>query len=139
MVREIVKDAIVLSQKSKAIKADSRQTLQIIQDLIETASEHEKCVGLAAIQIGEPYRVAVVKSGDGLFIPFVNPTITSTFGKKYEAEEGCLSLDGTRKVMRYEGIEVMHQRGKKFVKQKFGGYFAEILQHEIDHTNGKLI
>lgn len=139
MVREIVKDAIVLSQKSKTIKADSCQVLQIIQDLIETASEHEKCVGLAAIQIGEPYRVVVVKSGDGLFIPFVNPTITSTFGKKYEAEEGCLSLDGTRKVMRYEGIEVMHQRGKKFVKQKFSGYIAEILQHEIDHTNGNLI
>lgn len=142
MVREIVKDSIVLSQKSKTIKADSRQVLQIIQDLIETALEHDTCVGLAAIQIGEPYRVIIAKTkvkGEEFFMPFINPVITATFGEKYEAEEGCLSLDGKRKVMRYEGIEVMHQRGKKFIKQKFSGYLAEILQHEIDHTNGKLI
>lgn len=138
MVREIVKDINTLSIVSKTVKADSRQAKGIIQDLIDTACEHKTCVGLAAIQIGEPFRIVIVKANDG-FIPFINPTITSTFGGKYEAEEGCLSLDGVRRVSRHEGIEVMHQRGKKFVKQKFSGYFAEILQHEIDHTNGRLI
>ena len=51
-----------------------------------------------------------------------------------------MSLDGTREVVRYEKIEIIRQNSNgRFVKEKFKGFMAEILQHEIDHFNGKLI
>lgn len=117
----------------------SVETQEVIKDLIDTANEHnERCVGLSAIQIGVPLRVCVVFNGDK-FIPFINPIITKSFGDKYEAEESCMSLDGTHKVMRYDRIEVIRQTNSGFVKEKYRGYMAQVLQHEIDHFNGKLI
>lgn len=138
-VKEIVKDTEFLQQKSAKANYKSIETMEVIRDLIDTANEHkERCVGLSAIQIGVPLRVCVVFNGNE-FIPFVNPIITKSFGDKYEVEEGCMSLDGTRKVMRYDRIEVMRQTKSGFAKEKFRGYMAEVLQHEIDHFNGKLI
>lgn len=138
-IKEIVKDINILQKISNKAIPSSDGVNKVIRDLIDTANEHKDCcVGLSAIQIGVPMRVCVVFNGDE-FIPFINPVITKSFGEKYETEEGCMSLDGTRKVMRYEGIEVMHQTKKGFVKEKYKGFIAEILQHEIDHFNGKLI
>ena len=138
-VKEIVKDTEFLQQKSAKANYKSAETMETIRDLIDTANEHkERCVGLSAIQIGVPLRVCVVFNGNE-FIPFVNPIITKSFGDKYEVEEGCMSLDGTCKVMRYDRIEVMRQTKSGFAKEKFRGYMAEVLQHEIDHFNGKLI
>lgn len=139
MVREIVKDTEILQQVSKKVKPNAKETKQVIQDLIDTAQEYSvRCVGLSAIQIGEPVRVFVALKG-GVFIPFVNPVITRYFGTTYEIEERCMSLDGARKVTRYGGLEIMHQKGNKFVKDKYSGFFAEIIQHEMDHLSGKLI
>lgn len=139
MVREIVKDLGTLQMVSTKANPNKDETKGIIKDLIDTANEHkDRCVGLSAIQIGVPLRICVVFNGNE-FMPFINPIITKSFGDKYEAEEGCMSLDGTRKVTRYDRIEVMRQTKKGFVKEKFRGYMAQILQHEIDHFNGKLI
>ena len=68
MVREITKDPEILQQVSKKIKPNEAK--QIIQDLIDTAEEHnDRCVGLSAIQIAEPVRVFVAFTGEK-FIPF---------------------------------------------------------------------
>lgn len=58
----------------------------------------------------------------------------------YETEEGCLSLPGTRRTIRYNRITVKYQ-DKKFADhtQKFSGYIAQIIQHECDHLAGILI
>ncbi len=137
MIREITKDIEILQQVSKPIKPKEAQ--QIIQDLLDTAGAHkELCVGLSAIQISEPVRVFVAIRG-GRFIPFVNPVITRYLGSVYEAEESCMSLEGSRKVSRYKGVEIMYQKGTKYVKEQYSGFFAEIIQHEMDHLNGKLI
>lgn len=138
-VKEIIKDTKFLQQKSLKTNPKSVETTETIRDLIDTANEYkEKCVGLSAIQIGVPLRICVVFNGDS-FIPFVNPVITKLFGNKYEAEEECMSLDGTRKVMRYDRIEVIRQTKSGFVKERFRGFMAQVLQHEINHFNGKLI
>lgn len=139
-VREICKDTNFLQQKSKKAEPNSNNTKSVIEDLIDTANKHkDRCVGLSAIQIGVPLRICVVFNGDA-FIPFVNPVITKFTGDKYVSEEGCMSLDGTREVVRYEKIEIIRQNSnERFVKEKFKGFMAEILQHEIDHFNGKLI
>ena len=94
MVREIVKDTEILQQISIKVNPNAKETKQIIKDLIDTAEEHkERCVGLSAIQIGEPVRVFVAYTGEK-FIPFVNPVIVQHYGDVYETEEGCMSLEG---------------------------------------------
>lgn len=139
MIKEIVKDLEVLQTKSNKANIKSEETKSVIQDLVDTANAYkDRCVGLSAIQIGVPLRICVIFNGDN-FIPFINPIITKTYGDKYEAEEGCMSLDGTRIVSRYDRIEVIRQTKNGFVKERFSGYMAQILQHEIDHFNGKLI
>lgn len=139
MIRDITKDTAILQQISIKAKPNSKELKQVIQDLIDTAQEHrERCVGLAAIQIGEPLRVFVARNGEK-FIPFVNPVIVRYLGGTYRTEERCMSLDGSRTVTRHKGVEIMYQKGSKFVKERYVGFFAEIIQHEMDHLNGKLI
>ena len=58
----------------------------------------------------------------------------------YEAEEGCLSLTGTRKTRRWQSIKVQYQNEKFQTRLKtFTGWTAQIIQHEIDHCNGIII
>lgn len=55
-------------------------------------------------------------------------------------EEGCLSLAGVRKCMRYQEIEVQYQDVNfKQQRQTYSGWIAQIIQHEIDHCCGILI
>ena len=138
MVKDIVKDIDILTQKS--VKATNNDEVEeVIRDLIDTAEAHkDRCVGLSAIQIGVPLRICVVYNGER-FIPFVNPVITKSFGEKYKVEEGCMSIDGKREVMRYERIEVFWRSKNRFVNEKYKGFMAEIIQHELDHFEGKLI
>lgn len=137
MIREITKDTEILQQVSKSIKPIEAQ--RVIRDLLDTAEAHkERCVGLSAIQISEPVRVFVAFTGKK-FIPFVNPVITQYLGSVYEAEESCMSLEGSRKVSRYTGVEILYHNGKKHVIERYSGFFAEIIQHEMDHLRGELI
>lgn len=138
MVKDIIKDMDILTQKS--VKATNNDEVEeVIRDLIDTAEAHkDRCVGLSAIQIGVPIRVCVVFNGER-FLPFVNPVITKTYGEKYKIEEGCMSLEGKREVMRYEKIEVFRRSKNSFVKEKYKGFMAEIIQHELDHFEGILI
>ncbi len=137
MVRDIIKDTIFLSQKSQpAVLAD----LPLAQDLLDTLAAHQDhCVGLAANMIGISKCIIAIQAGP-LHIAMLNPVICKTSAKSYETAEGCLSLPGTRKALRYERIEVTYRDlDFKKQKQKFSGLTAEIIQHEIDHCNGILI
>jgi len=136
VVRNIMKDIFFLSQKSEpATKADEG----IIQDLLDTLQANmEHCVGMAANMIGERKRIIVVNMGM-INIPMVNPVILKKEGE-YETEEGCLSLTGVRTTKRYETIEVEYlDREFKKHKQKYTGWVAQIIQHEIDHCDGIII
>ena len=122
MVREIVKDNTKLVHK--AVEA-TRDDLYVIQDMIDTAKANEEiCVGLAANQIGEKVRIIVAKMGKQ-FIPLVNPQIISHSKTTYEAEEACLSHEGTKVATRYVSIEVAYQdRNFRKKKQTFNGFVA---------------
>lgn len=136
MVKPIVKDVMFLGQKSEPATADDRQ---IITDLQDTLNAHrEGCVGMAANMIGYKKRIIIVSMG---FVDLVmqNPIIKAKSGK-YETEESCLSLTGGRKTERYQNIEVeYHDVSFKKQKQKFSGYVAQIIQHEMDHLEGIII
>ena len=72
-------------------------------------------------------------------LPMLNPVIVKK-SKPYETEEGCLSLEGVRRTTRYETIEVEYRDANfKRCKQRYTGWTAQIIQHEIDHCDGILI
>jgi peptide deformylase len=114
-------------------------------------------MGLAAPQIGKPLRVFLVKSKDKV-ITFINPRITAKSDKnaykkpkakpkkKNYIMEGCLSLPYYYgPVKRASSIEVEYQtpdeadsQKLKNCRQRFTGFVAQIIQHEIDHLDGKV-
>jgi len=136
MIRPIMKDVFFLSQPSEeATRADK----QVIADLVDTLNANlDGCVGMAANMIGVRKRIIVVRMGP-ISMPMVNPVIVSKSGP-YEAEEGCLSLTGVRKCTRYRDIEVSYLDAA-FIqrRQKYSGWIAQIIQHEVDHCNGVII
>jgi peptide deformylase len=131
-----MKDVVFLNQKSEpATEADK----QVVQDLLDTLKANEaSCVGMAANMIGIKKRIIAVSMGFAN-ITMINPVIIKKSGA-YKTEEGCLSLIGVRKTTRYKDIEVEFQ-DMNFDKQcqKFSGWIAQIIQHEIDHCDGIVI
>ena len=136
MIRDICKDEAFLAQKAEPATAEDLDTAQ---DLLDTLAAHrEGCVGMAANMIGVNKRI-IVFDDDGKYQVMFNPVIVKHDGP-YEAEEGCLSLTGRRKVKRFQTIKVQWQNEKLQTRRKtFTGWTAEIIQHEIDHCEGVLI
>lgn len=136
MVREICRDEAFLAQKAETAAADDLGTAQ---DLLDTLAAHKDgCVGMAANMIGVNKRI-IAFDNEGKYMVMLNPVIVRQSGA-YEAEEGCLSLTGTRKTKRFQTIKVQWQNEKFQTRLKtFTGWTAEIIQHEIDHCEGVLI
>ena len=137
MIRELIHDPILLAKKSlPAVQAD----LPAAWDLLDTLTAHKNsCVGMAANMIGVHKTILVAAIG-GKHIAMVNPKMTDHSKEVYETEEGCLSLDGVRPVKRYQfvTVEYLDHRFKR-KKQTFRGFEAQIIQHEMDHFEGKII
>lgn len=144
MIREIIKDTEFLQIKCKSIGKDTppENVTQLIQDLRDTAIFHEEednCVGLAANQIASNLRVIAVKMNDSWEI-MINSTIVKRGNLTHFSEEGCLSLEGIRCVKRYCNVTVLYKNeAGKQRKLQCSGLIADIVQHEIDHLNGKMI
>jgi len=122
-----------------------------IQQLIEMMRETMRDapgVGLAAPQIGIPLQLAVIEDVAELEaterkpVPFhviVNPRLTLG-GETVEFFEGCLSVEGFQAVVaraRAVEVEALDHQGAP-VKIAARGWYARILQHEIDHLHGTL-
>ena len=130
MVREICKDEFFLSQKADFATPDDLGTAQ---DLLDTLTAHKDgCVGMAANMIGVCKRI-IAFDNKGEYLVMFNPVIMKK-STAYEAEEGCLSLSGTRKTKRFQTIKVQWQNEKFQTRIKtFTGWTAQIIQHDIDH------
>ena len=136
MIREICKDETFLAQKAAPATADDLATAQ---DLLDTLTAHKDgCVGMAANMIGVN-KLIIVFDNEGEYTVMLDPVIIKSSGA-YEAEEGCLSLTGTRKTKRFQTIKVQWKNERYQTRIKtFTGWTAEIIQHEIDHCEGILI
>ena len=136
MVREIIRDETFLSQKAEPATLED---LPVAQDLMDTLTAHrDGCVGMAANMIGVCRRI-IAFDNEGKHMVMFNPEIIKKSGP-YEAEEGCLSLTGTRKARRWQSIKVQYQNERFQTRFKtFTGWTAQIIQHEIDHCEGVLI
>jgi peptide deformylase len=150
----------VLRQKARPLDANEIESRQI-QELIEWMREtmHDAPgVGLAASQVGLPLQLAVIedkpeylhdippetlKARERKPIPFhviINPIITLEQGDLTEFFEGCLSLQGftalTPRARRVK-VECLDYRGEPKTIEA-SGWYARILQHEIDHLHGTI-
>lgn len=103
---------------------------------------HPIAVGLAAPQIGESLRVAVVnlKRDNEETLVLINPTIVREWGKKDKKKESCMSVPGYRgEVERRYALEVAYfDRGGVRLTMEATGFFARVIAHEVDHLDGRL-
>lgn len=150
----------VLRERARALTPTEISSREI-QDLIEWMREtmHDAPgVGLAAPQVGMNLQLAVIedkpeytrdapanvlKERERSPVPFhvlINPRITLERGAEPEFFEGCLSLAGFTAVVRRARkvtVECLDHRGEPKAIQA-AGWYARILQHEIDHLAGTL-
>ncbi len=110
--------------------------IELVHDLAQTML-HYNGMGLAANQVGLPYRVFVIKSNP--IIACFNPIIVDeTQTKKIYLEEGCLSYPGLFiKIKRPAKIKVRYtEPNGEVVTKVFSGITARVFLHELDHLNG---
>ena len=127
----------VLRAHTKPVTVFDGQLEALVQDMFDTMVAYQG-VGLAAPQIGVLDKVIVV-SFEGRSLPLINPEIITMNGESID-EEGCLSLPETViKLKRADKITVKAQdiQGHPFTLNE-EGFFARIIQHEVDHLNGIL-
>ena len=136
MIREICTEEAFLARKSEPAAPED---LPIAADLLETLEHHRaRCVGMAANMIGVSKRI-IAFDNEGTYMVMFNPEIVKQSGP-YQAEEGCLSLTGTRPARRWQSIKVRWQNEHFQERLKaFTGWTAQIIQHEIDHCEGVII
>ena len=128
-----------------------KATKDAIRALTEAFLEREEAVGLAAPQIGIGKRIIAFrargfddkdtdrKKEDCEVL--INPRITQLRGEQVLGEEGCLSCPEIRiEINRYPEIKVraLDTEGKK-VSRRYLDFAARVVQHELDHLEGKLI
>ncbi len=133
----------VLKTKTKTsdIEQNKETLTKLITDLKETL-DSVGGLGLAANQIGRDESVCIVRFDDSI-VTMINPVITKTFGEDKISIEGCLSLPGvSTRVNRSENIEVKFiNPDKNWEEETIEVQFPNsvIVQHEVDHLNGKLM
>lgn len=141
----------VLVTKCEVVTAVASEIKQLCKDLIETANSSPiPAAGLSAPQVGVSKRVCLVKKFK--FDPsnpnvelvrdyiLINPEITNESKSANIEWEGCLSIPELYgRVQRADKISVvaLNENGEK-IKLKAHGYFARVIQHEVDHLNGIL-
>ena len=136
MIRPIVRDVLFLGQKSKEATPPDAALGRDLQDTLR--ANRDRCVGMAENMIGEGKRAIIVSIGPADVVMY-NPVLLAK-DAPYEAEEGCLSLDGVRKTTRFQNIEIEYRDAAwKKRRQRYSGWIAQIIQHEMDHLEGIII
>jgi peptide deformylase len=137
----------ILRMKSKRIGFVDDSIKNLANDMVETTLDwdHDSEFGaaLAAIQVGEPIRLTVVRNSfengeDKTFTTLLNPEIVKSSPEMVSDIEGCLSVTGIYgRVKRHLKIKVKAQdlEGNE-IRLSLEGFPARVLQHEIDHMHG---
>ena len=140
-----------LRQKSQRISVVSEETKKLIQNMIdatldwEASRPYEIGAALAAVQIDQLQRAVIVRSDfddktSQEFTTLINPKVVKYEGEIIKDYEGCLSVkDVYGYVPRYSKVRVkaLDLDGNE-IRIKAEGFLARVLQHEIDHIDGKV-
>ncbi|ABO23969.1 peptide deformylase [Shewanella loihica] len=129
-----------LKRKAKPVE-DIAAVQGFIDDLIETMYHTDDGIGLAATQVGSEHAILVIDLSEDRDQPMVviNPEFVERSGE-IVGEEGCLSIPGYRaKVTRFEKVKVkaLNREGEAFEIES-DDFLAIVLQHEMDHLDGKV-
>ena len=150
----------VLRKRGRQLTKDEIKSPEIQQliELMRTTMYEAPGVGLAAPQVGVSIQLAVIEdqpqylahhSADELVelqrsaVPFhviINPKLTLLDNESAQFFEGCLSVEGYQAIVDRAldvRVECLNERGEE-VTINAHGWYARILQHEIDHLNGTL-
>ena len=129
---------IITDEKTLRIKSNLFDGTRLeLSDLVTTLEiELENCgfpgVGLAAIQIGVPIQVGIIRT-EKLYLDLINTTIVGGAGMK-KMKEGCLSFPNQFiDVWRMKEIRLLNNGYEEY---ELSGFEAQAVQHEIDHFNG---
>lgn len=128
----------ILTQKAKPVTKITREIRDLINEMKKIMKKNNG-VGLAANQVGLDLMIFVAEDKNK-FLTFINPQIIKFEGEKIILEEGCLSVPNIwGYIKRYPAVvvEYLDIWGKKR-KLKAKGLLAQIIQHEIDHLEGRL-
>lgn len=137
----------VLREKSQAVRLPlSKDDRVLLDSMFAWLKENgETAVGLSAVQVGVLKRMCVIRFAAGdktVSYKLVNPMIVRRSSDKVAAAEGCLSVpeDHDDPIMRSRSVSVMAFDAiqNKNITIQASGFLARVLQHEIDHMNGKL-
>ncbi len=140
-----------LRTKAKEIKIINQKVHSIVDDMVsatldwENSRKHEVGVALAAVQINQLVNIVIVRDNyedktDLKFNVYINPKILKKYGDLVEDYEGCLSVpDIYGKVPRFSKLKIKYLDISGGEHQKtFSDFYARIMQHEIDHSEGTL-
>ena len=125
----------MLGMKSKVVEDFDARLHQLLDDMAETMKDIG--IGLAAVQVGVLYRVAVLDDMNGGILELVNPVIIKA-SKYKDGEEGCLSCPNvhvTKSRAQEITVKALDRNGKSFT-MNMRGMLAVCAQHEIDHMDG---
>jgi len=136
----------LLKSPCHLVTPDTENLQLFIDQMVETLYAQPRCVGLAANQVGQPWRLIVVdasrieKQGSrhGRLV-MLNPYLVERRGMVM-SREGCLSVpDYTGNVLRATHVTV-HGKDRYFrdMEIRADGFEAIVFQHELDHLDGKL-
>ncbi len=140
-VREVLTyPAPILKERARPASPDEAEATLV--DLRDTMAAHDRCVGIAAPQIGVALRVAVVdisahphgKDSHGL-IELVNPEVAHASEGTKVSREGCLSLPDLTANVRRPRRATVETGGRTY---EVSGFEARCVLHEIDHLDGIL-
>ncbi len=128
----------ILTQVCEPVK-DGEDVSGIIRDMMHILVNSKTGVGLAAPQAGHLKRIILVKRSDTAYKAMINPKIHEFKGTMLPGNEGCLSYPGvTKEIARYGIIYMTYlNEDGKARKGGFYNFTARIVQHEIDHLDGK--
>jgi len=151
---KIISDINILRKRSEDV-VSIEEARVLIKKLEETLGPVSHGAGLAAIQLGYPKKIAVIKNKNNSFVHLINPELIEKNDEFVYFMEGCLSFPNVFKsTNRYKQITI---KNKKIVDNKFedemlvfyysndteepgnDGIVAIAVQHELDHFCGKLI
>lgn len=148
MIRKIITiPNKVLRNKSKRIGFVDDSIRDLANDMIQTTLDwdHDSEFGaaLAAIQIGEPLKLTVVRNDfddakNKEFTTLVNPEIVKSSPETVSDIEGCLSVPGiygrVKRPLKVK-VKALDINGNP-IRLSLEGFPARVIQHEIDHMNG---
>jgi peptide deformylase len=158
---KIITDIGFLRQKSEEV-ASIEEATSLISSIKKVLENIDNGIGLAAIQIGFPKKIAVLKVGvdenkEPLYLTLINPELEEAFDEIIFFREGCLSMPNYfQNTKRYRQIVIKNQviDGDKFREERQMYYYPDgeddnfsknhvytciAIQHVLDHFSGGLI